>query len=535
MPPSPDRSPPAPRDARGAAALFSALLAGTLLVKALLAAALPVLGDEAYVFLWGRNLSLGYYDHPPLAGWMAHLLFLFGDSLPVLRLPSILLSAVIALGMVALLRPYGETEAYLGASLFLLAPVNVLGVLTLTDTPLILFSFLSGAALVHARRRGDHLGWYALSGVFLGLAFLSKYLAVLLALGYLAWFLAALAGSAAPRRRRLAAGVALLAAGSLPFVAFNLWWNAGHCWTNVIFNLYSRHVGEGRNYSVPRNLLFYLGTHLYMATPPVLVVLARRRRRLREVLADPVLRPAAFLFAVPMAAFLVLALTAVFGAYWVLAFYPFFFLLVPRVLERRELATACRFMAVFTVLQLVAVGAVLARPLERLRSLGFYDSLVTMEAPDELLRDLAPDRGGAHLAAPGYTLASILSYRLGETVSVFGPGSHYAREDDLLTDWRTLDGRAVLVVSKRPFELARYRPYFRSLELGAFELHGATIHLLRGEGFDYRAYRAGVLRPILERYYRLPAWLPTTGCYFCARYFPGPDCPSGEASRRATK
>ncbi len=528
MPAPPDR-PPGPRDSRPPAAWFAAALAATLAIKAALAASLPVLGDEAYVFLWGRNPALGYYDHPPLAGWMAHLLLALGDSLPVLRLPSILLAALIALGMVWLLRPYGAAEAYLGATLFLLAPVNVLGVLTLTDTPLVLFSFLSGAALLRARQRGDHLGWYALSGLLLGLAFLSKYLAVLLALGYAAWFLADLGRGGAPARRRRVAGFALLVAASLPFVAFNLWWNAGHCWANVIFNLYSRHVGEEKNYSVPRNLLFYAGTFVYMATPPVLFFLWRRRRRLAGLLADPVMRPAALLFAVPMAAFLAMALLAVFGAYWVLAFYPFFFLLLPRWLERRELVAACRFMAVFTVLQLAVVGGVLALPLDRLRAVGFHDSLATMEAtPAELARALRPYRRGAHLAAPGYTLASILSYRLGETVSVFGEGSHYAREDDLLTDWRTLAGRPVLVVSKRPFELDRYRPYFRTVEVASAGLRGATIHLLRGEGFDYPAYRAGVLRPVLERYYRIPAWLPTTGCYFCAKYFP-------ELSRRATK
>jgi hypothetical protein len=493
-------------------------------VKVALAAALPVLGDEAYVFLWGRNPALGYYDHPPLSGWIVHLLFRLGDSLPVLRLPSILLAAGVALVMVWLLRPYGETEAYLGASLFLLAPVNVLGVLMLTDTPLVLCSFLSGAALVRARQRGDHPGWYLASGVFLGLAFLSKYLAFLLALGYGAWFLAILVRRRGGERRRVAAGFALLVAGCLPFVAFNLWWNAGHCWVNVIFNLYSRHVGEEKNYSVPRNLLFYVGTLLYMATPPVLVYLARRRRRLAEVVSDPALGPAAFLFAVPMIAFLGMALTAVFGAYWVLAFYPFFFLLLPRVLERRQLVAARRFMAVFTAVQLLVVGAVLAQPLERLERLGFYQSLVTMERTGKLLDRIEPHRRGAHLAAPGYTLASILSYRLGETVSVFGEGSHYAREDDILTDWRRFDGQAVLVISKTPFELERYRPYFRSIQVGSVELDDATIHWLRGEGFDYRAYREGVLRPILERYYQIPSWLPTTGCYFCERYFPGPGC-----------
>ena len=35
---------------------------------------LPFTGDEAYFLVWGQKPALGYYDHPPMVGWMLALL-----------------------------------------------------------------------------------------------------------------------------------------------------------------------------------------------------------------------------------------------------------------------------------------------------------------------------------------------------------------------------------------------------------------------------------------------------------------------------
>ena len=68
----------------------------------------------------------------------------------------------------------------------------------------------------------------------LGLAFLSKYFAVMLGLAYLVFTIAGLRrgrGLARPRdRRRLRA----------PFGLVNLAWNYGHCWANLLYNVYNR-------------------------------------------------------------------------------------------------------------------------------------------------------------------------------------------------------------------------------------------------------------------------------------------------------
>lgn len=557
-------SPPSADSVAGARRLFLWTLAATLAYRAALAAAFPVLGDEAYLFTWAREPAWGYYDHPPLAAWLLHPVFGvgLGGSVLALRLPSVALYAVLALALVRLLRrllPEAEAErAYLAGTLLLLVPVHVVGVLMLTDVPLVLCSFLAGACLCLAERGGAEgepraeprlgwhteeplrlgwhfagpprlgwhsgvggergLGWYAAAGAFLGLALLAKYLAALLAAAFFAWFLAA------PKTRRRTAGFALLVASAVPFVAVHLAWNAGHCWSTVAFNLYSRHAGEGKNYNVVRNLLIYAGTLVYLVGPPLLWSLGRRWRRLVGALRSPSVRPAALAFGVPMALLLVSAAFLLFGAYWVLPFLPFLFVLAPLALERRELVRGLRFLAAWTGVQAAALAVAVALPLSAWRGAGFHDSLVTMERTGEVLEAVAPLRGldperGTLLAAPGYSLASLLSFESGDRVAVFGDGSHYGRQDDLWTDWRESAGGDVLLVGKRPVAPEDFDPYFREVERRELEVAGATLHAALGRGLDYERYRDEVLAPVRERYYRLPAWLPTWGCPFCERYF----------------
>ena len=545
MPPIPSRGSPA----RAAAPrrLFAGTLAATVGVKLLLAARFPVLGDEAYLFTWAREPAWGYYDHPPLAAWLLQPFFAagLGDSLVALRLPSVLLHALLAVGLVRLLRrsagptggePAGDARAYLAGTLFLLVPAHVLGVLMLTDVPVIACTFLAGAALFRAESRPEPgaeepaagprdggrgglggLGWYAAAGVLLGLALLAKYLAALLAAAFLVWFLSV------EKTRRRVLGFSLLVACALPFVLGHLAWNASHCWSTVLFNVYSRHAGESRNYNVARNLLFYAGAHLYLGGP-ALWYLGRRWRRLAELVRSPGWRAAALAFAVPMALLALSAALLLFGAYWVLPFYPFLFLLAGRVLERSELVRCVRFMAVFTGVQALVLAVAVALPLSAWREAGFFRSLVTMGRTGEILDRLAPLRGAdTRLAARGYSLASILSWRSGEPVAVWGEGSHYARQDDLWTDWRAAAGGDVLLIDKRPIPEEVFDPYFRRVERRQLRIAGATLHLARGHGFDYERYRRRVLARIRDRYYDPPRWLPEWlegGCPFRERYFP---------------
>ena len=46
-----------------------ALVAGFTLLRLVLAAAVPLLPQEAYYWTWSRHLNWSYFDHPPLAAY----------------------------------------------------------------------------------------------------------------------------------------------------------------------------------------------------------------------------------------------------------------------------------------------------------------------------------------------------------------------------------------------------------------------------------------------------------------------------------
>ncbi|MDH4325213.1 MAG: hypothetical protein OEW90_13835, partial [Betaproteobacteria bacterium] len=76
---------------------FWLALAATLAFRFWLGAAFPITGDEAYFVLWGRRPDLGFYDHPPMIGWLLAPLLAVSQAEWFVRLPAILLPAALAL------------------------------------------------------------------------------------------------------------------------------------------------------------------------------------------------------------------------------------------------------------------------------------------------------------------------------------------------------------------------------------------------------------------------------------------------------
>jgi hypothetical protein len=495
-----------------------ALLAAAALILAFklwLSAVLPFTGDEAYFLTWGLYPDFGYYDHPPMIGWLLYLLHRVSGATWFLRLPVTLLPFALAAGVYFALRRADETKAGLAALAFMLLPANVWPVLITTDTPLIFFTFASVLAYWRGLA-GRAPGWQALAGALLGLAFLSKYFAVLLGLAYLVFTVCS------PRGHRDWRGLALVVACSLPFAAVNLWWNYEHCWANLMFNLYNRHQGAGWSWKTP---LLYLVSVLYLLSPVAIWQLAKGRSGVRAALAEPQLRFFAWMFAFPFGFFAVLSLVKQVGLHWMLGFVPLFFVLAGRLLSREQLRASVVYLGAFSALHVAAIAVAAALPLETWKGVRAYNGIVFHVRIRDILNEMAPYEGRFALAADGYSPAATASYYSGKYFFVFGQGSSYARHDDILTDLRPLDGRDILVLRKDPPEDPDYRPYFRSVEYRQFTIAGATFHLVLARGFDFAAYREGVLKPVRDRLYAIPRYLPQGRCYFCERYFDAPTCP----------
>ena len=486
----------------------------TLAFKLGLAAAIPFSGDEAYFLIWGQRPDFGFYDHPPMVGWLLWLMLRLSDAEWVLRLPVVLFTSFIGYGLYRLLRDWDAEKAAWAALLYWLSPINLLGVLITTDAGLIFFSFISVWWLARALHSGltRHFVW---AGLAFGLACLSKYFAALLGIAILLYW------ATTPQARAQSRGMLWFCLAALPAIALNLYWNYGHCWANIMFNVFNRHEHAELAWHKP---LYYLALHLYLLTPLAAWFLFRQRQRAAQLLTAQRFRLFAFVFAIPMLVFAVLSLQKVIGLHWVLSFYPFMFALLVWWLDVPTLRKLLRFMLGYAALHGLVFVVILALPLAAWQHTPYAKGALLMLKPQVLLEQLAPYQGKYALATEGYSMAAILTYHAGENVLVFGEGSSHARHDDIVTDFRRLQGKNILVLLKNPPEFANYGPYFKSIEFGEIDFYFAKYYLVLGSGFDYAAYRAGVLRRVKERYYAIPDYLPMGGCYFCERYFPQQTC-----------
>ena len=497
--------------------LFAALLVLALVFRFWLAAAFPITGDEAYFIWWGWMPDWGFYDHPPMIGWWLAALSLVGKAEWWLRLPVILQPALLALAVYwslpRLMTGLEEERRLWAAVLVLLAPVNVWNVFITTDTPLIYFSVLSGLAWIRAAR-DDARRWYLAAGLLLAGAVLSKYFAAILGFAYLVDVL---------RRRKRGAwtGLAIAYACTLPALALMAWWNSGHCWPNYMFNFVNRHGDAGWSLKTP---LLYIVTLVYVLGPPVLWAAWRERRTAGAAAEASLAVPLATLAWLPFLLFAVLALIKQIGLHWLLSFVPFTLIWLALRLTPLSLRRLGLFFAAFATLHIAAILIVSRVPLETWQQTRLYDGIVLSFEHEALARELEPYRKDRVLAMDGYSNAVTLGYNLRQYVVVFGEASSHARHDDLVTDFRALAGRDFLILRKSEPNLDDYRRYFRAVSVDSVEIRGARFWRVKGEGFDYPAYRNGVLASVRRKYYAVPAWLPQTACYMCDRYFPAETC-----------
>jgi 4-amino-4-deoxy-L-arabinose transferase-like glycosyltransferase len=214
------------------------LILATLVARLLFAAAVGLGIDESYMVAAGRKLQLSYFDHPPIAWWLAwgaaHLAG--SESGLVVRLPFIALFALTTVLMYRLTAAlFGKQAAFWAAAVLNVVPV--FGVTTgswvLPDGPLL--AALLGAAncLVAALRSSGRTawGWWLGAGVCAGLALASKYSAALAMLGAAGFLLSE------PRSRAWLTRPEPYAAGLVALVIFVpvLIWNADHSWVSLIF------------------------------------------------------------------------------------------------------------------------------------------------------------------------------------------------------------------------------------------------------------------------------------------------------------
>lgn len=210
----------------------------SLVVRIVFAMSVGLGIDESYTAVTARELHLSYFDHPPLAWWLAWAARnLFGSVDPLLlRLPFILLFSVSTWLMFKLTAVLFGARAGLWAAVALcLSPIFgvVFGSCILPDGPLIAAMLATGlclAKLFFDPGKRATLYWLG-AGLFGGLAMLSKYQGVFLFAGTFIFLLTVKGERRWLTRVEPYVGLAIAIAVFTPVLV----WNAQHDWLSFHF------------------------------------------------------------------------------------------------------------------------------------------------------------------------------------------------------------------------------------------------------------------------------------------------------------
>jgi 4-amino-4-deoxy-L-arabinose transferase-like glycosyltransferase len=246
---------------------FAVVLAAFLFGLRLLAAANSALFfDEAYYWHWSTNLSPGYFDHPPMVALFIRAgTLIFGDTALGVRFMAALTAPLGAWVTWAIAHELsGSRRVAAWAAIFSsLTGAALLSVAVFPDEPMVLFWLLAALALVKVHK-GASAWWWVVAGAMIGLSGESKYTAVFLGAGLLAWTLVA------PDMRRWygtrwpGLGLATALVVAAPVLA----WNAANGWPSLAM----QGMRDGLGYSQLTSLLTYLGLIVQMASPPILLL-----------------------------------------------------------------------------------------------------------------------------------------------------------------------------------------------------------------------------------------------------------------------
>ncbi|UCG38522.1 MAG: glycosyltransferase family 39 protein, partial [bacterium] len=425
-------------------AAFWTVLALTTALRFLYAVSLPLTGDEAYFWEWARHPALGYYDHPPMAGWILIVTrFLLGDTVAAVRIFAVLSASlvVVIVNRFTLDITGSATRAALAGLLAMALPLlEVLGVIYSTDTPLLLAGTLGGYMFHRAVTRGEMRAWM-LTGACFAVVIASKFLGAPLLLACILYLLA----RPEARLHLATAGphVALLlaATGMIPVLV----WNARNDWATFAFNLASRHAPPALGI---RHTADYLAGQALALSPIVMllgVYLLAKAVPVWRRGDGPHWQLPAFLAAVPLGGFLALSLVSKVGLHWPGVGVPFLVVALGVWLTERKVVTgnyiACltTSAAITVLLFLLPLAVVLLPPdwqyplrPDKISSDQLRKFTVSTrdlgDSVQEVLEELAGN-GPAFVFTRSYALSSLVAFYTPShpEVTVLGGGSAHGR------------------------------------------------------------------------------------------------------------
>lgn len=243
------------------------LIAGLMLLRLACAAVVPLAFDEAYYWTWSKNLSISYYDHPPMVALIIRLgTLIAGDNELGVRLISVLLGipATWAVWRSAAILFADARLAATAALFFNLTLIVAAGTIVVTPDDPLLFATAFVLFFLAKVAETDEGGWWLAVGAAAGAALLSKYTALLLGASIASWLLIV------PEKRRWLATPWPWLGGAVALALFApvVIWNSDHRWASFI-----KQFGRVRvEHWTPHDVGLYVASQIGMATPSIFIL-----------------------------------------------------------------------------------------------------------------------------------------------------------------------------------------------------------------------------------------------------------------------
>ena len=222
------------------------LLLFFLIIKIFFVIYAAPLPDEAYYWLWSRNVAISYFDHPPLATWAQAIILNFSENkyfeirvLPIFCLGFVLIILVIWQRRMSKIPDYKASLK--SVVLFLAFPIYVIFFcISFPDFLLITLLFASSFCLFLYFYRGNNrikrlYYWYFAVFLF-SLALLTKYNAILFGVGVLAYILYKKKNIGGPSYGHIIASTIMIFIIQTPV----LFWNVNNDFVSFSFHLNER-------------------------------------------------------------------------------------------------------------------------------------------------------------------------------------------------------------------------------------------------------------------------------------------------------
>jgi hypothetical protein len=236
-------------------------------------ALLPFMGlmpQDAYYHFYGEQLALSYFDHPGMIGYMLRLFTeVFGKTVFVVKMADFVVTSLTILSFYKL-AAYFLSKQKLQRALVLISSTICISILSFNstpDVPLLLFWTLSITCLYKAIFEQKKYYWI-LGGITMGLAFDSKYTALLLQIGLLG-FLA----FSNPYRKLLLSPWLWMSLVISALVTFPVWWwNYQHDFASFVFQSSNRTGNISKLQLSPKYFFGAIGHQIVLLLPVLFAV-----------------------------------------------------------------------------------------------------------------------------------------------------------------------------------------------------------------------------------------------------------------------